>query len=139
MALRLAKLICVPCCVLVVLLACLAETQASSCLSSAAAVKDAFPRAWPHWTARSRGHDSVKCWHPGTHAAVHGHRLRTVHHQNPTTLPKQAAVHFGHALNQSLSATDFGTTSGTGWSLQVPAAPGDIAPTPGQSSFAERF
>jgi len=65
--------------------------------------------------------------------------LRTVHHQNPTTLPKQAAVHFGHALNQSLSATDFGTTSGTGWSLQVPAAPGDIAPTPGQSSFAERF
>ncbi len=140
MSLRLVKLICIPCCVLVVLLAFLAETQASSCLSSAAAVKEAFPHAWPHWTVRSQSHDGVKCWHPGTRAAAHRSRVRTVHHQNPAASPKGAAVvHLDDAKNPVLSTVDFGETSGTRWSLQASAASAEMGSASGQSSFAERF
>jgi hypothetical protein len=144
MALRPTKLIWLVCCTLIVLLSSLAGVQASSgaqassCLSSAAAVKSAYPGAWPHWKLRAHNRDGAKCWHPGTHAAANRYQLRMVHHQNPTAPPKPAMASVDSPLNWSPSTAP-SETSGTGWTPQAPAVTVDATPVPGQSSFAERF
>lgn len=139
MALRLTKLIWLPCSVLILLFGPLAEAHASSCLSSPVAVKDAYPGSWPHWTMRGHGREGARCWHPGKQAAMHLHRLRAAHHQDPVATPTPVAVSFDGTSSRSLSATS-GETSGTGWSLQVSAAPdAEAALAPEQPSFADRF
>jgi hypothetical protein len=137
MASRLTKLIWLPCCVLILTFAALAGTRASSCLSSAAAVKDAYPWARPHWKIWHRSGGGVKCWHPGTHAALRSHRSRFVHHRNPVAPPKPVAARIDVASNRSLTAP--WETSGTGPSVQAPVAPAGFATDAGQSSFADRF
>jgi hypothetical protein len=138
MALRPIKLIWLVCCTLIVLLSSLAGVQASSCLSSAAAVKSAYPGAWPQWTLRGHSRDGAKCWHPGTHAAAHRYQSTMVHHRNPTAPPKLTISSVDSPPNWS-PPTAASETSGTGWTLQAPAVTVDTAPGPGQSSFAERF
>jgi hypothetical protein len=138
MAFRPAKLIWLLCCTLTVLSASLAGVQASSCLSSAAAVKSAYPGAWPHYTLRSHNRDGAKCWHAGTHAEAHTNRFQMAHHQNPIVPPKAVLARVDSPPNWSPPAA-LGETSGAGWSLQIPATTVDAPPVPGQSSFAERF
>jgi hypothetical protein len=138
MVLRTAKLIWLLCCTLTVLFTSLAGAQASSCLSSAAAVKSAYPGTRPHWTFRAHDREGGKCWHPGTHAAAHKHQFRTVHHRNPAAAsPKPVVVSVDSPPNWS-PPTTASETSGSGWSLRVPV-PVEGTPAPGQNSFAERF
>jgi hypothetical protein len=136
MALRPAKLIWLMCCTFIVLFTSLAGAQAPSCLSSAAAVKSAYPGAWPHWTFRDHDRDGVKCWHPDTYTAAHGHQSKIVHDQNPIAPLKPVEGTVDSQPNWGLE-TAVGDTSGTGWSLHAPAV--DAAPVSAQSSFAERF
>jgi len=146
MAVRPIKLIWLLCCTLIVLLSSLAGVQASSgaqassCLSSAAAVKSAYPGAWPQWTLRGHNRDGAKCWHPGTHAAAHRYQSTMVHHRNPTAPPKPTISSVDSPPNWS-PPTAASETSGTGWTLQAPAVAVAVDATlvPGQSSFSERF
>lgn len=138
MALRLAQLIWLACCIFTALLASLADTRASACLPSASAVKEAYPWARPHWRMWSRNGDEAKCWHPGTHAGAHRNRFRTAHHRGLIAAPMPAVADVDRASDRSL-LTARGETSGTGPSLQVPAAPASPAAEAGQSSFADRF
>ena len=141
MAFRPAKLIWLLGCTLAVLFASLAGVQASPCLSSAAAVKSAYPGTWPQWKLRAHGRDGGKCWHPGTQTAAHKHQFKQskiVHSRNPVASAKPVVVSADGPLNWSAS-TPVGETSGSGWSLGVPAVPAEATSAPGQSSFAERF
>jgi hypothetical protein len=45
----------------------------STCLSSASAVRQDHPGAWPSWTLRALGHEGTKCWYAGTRATAHNH------------------------------------------------------------------
>jgi len=141
MAFRPAKLIWLLCCTLAVLSASFAGVQASPCLSSAAAVKSAYPGTWPHWTLRTHGHDGGKCWHPGTQTAEHKHQFKQfkiARLRNPIASSKPVVVSADSPLNWSVP-TAAGETNGSGWSLGVPAVPAEATSAPGQSSFAERF
>ncbi len=104
MAFRLAKLIGLPSCVFILIVASLVGTRASSCLSSAAAVKDAYPWARPHWRIWPRNGGGAKCWHPGIHVAMHRHRSRIVHHRNLIAVPKPVVASIDSASNRDLSA-----------------------------------
>jgi hypothetical protein len=138
MALRSAKLIWILCCTLAVLFTSLAGAQASSCLPSAAAVKSAYPGAWPHWTLRPHSRDGVKCWHPGTQAAAHRHQFKVVRHKTPIGAPKPITASIDNLLNWSPPAAP-AETSGAGWSLQARAVTFDATSVPAQNSFTERF
>jgi len=138
MTIRSAKLFWLLCCTVAVLFTSLAGAHASTCLPSAAAVKSAYPSARPHWTFRAHNRDGARCWHPGTQAAAHGqesgiHQASILPDRDPIVSPKPVVVSVDRLSDWGLSTT-VGETSGTGWSLQVPAAPAS-----GQSSFAERF
>jgi hypothetical protein len=138
MVLRLAKLIWLPCCILILMFASLPGTRASSCLSSAEAVKDTYPLTRPHWRMWPHNGGGAKCWHPGTRAGTHRRRSRTLHHRNLTAVPKPVVTSVDSPSNPGLAAAR-GETSGTGLSLQVPVAPASPATAAGQSSFADRF
>jgi hypothetical protein len=138
MALRPIKLIWLLCCTLLVLFALLAGAHASSCLPSAAAVKSAYPGAWPQWKLRAHNRDGAKCWHPGTHAAAHRYQFTMVNHRNSTAPAKPAMASVDSPPNWSPPPTS-AETSGAGWSTPVPVPAADATPVPGQSSFAERF
>jgi hypothetical protein len=43
------------------------------CLSSAAAVREADPKAWPTWTLRAPGHEGNKCWYAAPRSVGHDH------------------------------------------------------------------
>jgi hypothetical protein len=47
---------------------------AAECLSSATAVRQADPQAWPFWTLRAPGHEGSKCWYGGTRSTAHDDR-----------------------------------------------------------------
>jgi hypothetical protein len=47
------------------------------CLSSAAAVREADPKAWPTWTLRAPGHEGSKCWYAATRSTSHDHQQGT--------------------------------------------------------------
>jgi len=136
MALQLVKLIGLLGCILIILFAPPSGAEASLCLTSAAAVKSAYPAAHPHWTMRAHTPDGAKCWHPGTQVATHKHLSRTAHHRNPIASPTPIAASRDSQPNRNLLIAE---TNGTGWSLQVPTAAINASSVPGQSSFAERF
>src|SRR5215470_8910585 len=145
MALRPAKLIWILCCTLIVLSTSLGGAQASlSCFPSAAAVKNAYPGTWPHWTYRAHNREGAKCWYPGTQAATPKSQSRVVHHQNSIARPRPIAASMDDAPIWNVP-TALGETSGTGWSMPAHAVAVDAAPVPeqssplGQNSFAERF
>lgn len=50
------------------------DANAFACLSSAEAVKQQDPAAWPSWTLRAPGFEGKKCWYSSTRAAAHEHR-----------------------------------------------------------------
>jgi hypothetical protein len=55
-----------PCPVIALLCAPTEELEASACFASAAAVRQAYPDAWPSWTQRAADHSGVKCWFPAS-------------------------------------------------------------------------
>lgn len=145
MALRPVNLIWLLCCTLTVLFTSLGGAQASSsCFSSAAAVKSAYPGTWPRWTYRGHSRDGVKCWYAATQAAAQKHQSRTVHHRDPMAHPKSISASVDNSPNWSAPITS-AETSGAGWSVPVRAAALHTTPPPGQNSlsaqnsFAERF
>jgi hypothetical protein len=48
--------------------------DASTCFSSASAVRENRPGAWPSWTLRAPGHEGTRCWYAATRATTHDHR-----------------------------------------------------------------
>jgi hypothetical protein len=61
------------------------------------------------------------------------------HHRNPAASPLPVVVSVDSPPNWSPPTAAI-ETSGSGWSLRVPALPVEATPSPGQnSSFAERF
>jgi hypothetical protein len=49
-----------------------------TCYSSASAVRQGAPDAWPSWTLRAPGHEGIRCWYATTRAAAHDrHHLAT--------------------------------------------------------------
>ena len=48
--------------------------DASTCLSSASAVRESNPGAWPSWTLRAPGHEGTRCWYSSTRGGAHEHR-----------------------------------------------------------------
>ena len=51
-----------------------AGRDASTCFSSASAVRDNHPEAWPSWTLRAPGHEGTRCWYAATRGTAHDHR-----------------------------------------------------------------
>jgi hypothetical protein len=51
-----------------------AGRDASTCLSSASAVREISPGAWPSWTFRAPGHEGTRCWYASTRSTAHEHR-----------------------------------------------------------------
>jgi len=51
-----------------------AGRDASTCLSSASAVRESNPGAWPSWTFRAPGHEGTRCWYAATRGTAHEHR-----------------------------------------------------------------
>jgi hypothetical protein len=51
-----------------------ASLPASSCFSSASAVRQGQPGAWPSWTLRAPGHEGTKCWYAATRATARDHQ-----------------------------------------------------------------
>jgi hypothetical protein len=50
----------------------------AACLTSAEAVRQEYPGAWPSWTLRAAGQEGTKCWYPSTRAGAHDHRSPVV-------------------------------------------------------------
>lgn len=61
-----ALLLLLPCPAVVFLSASLEDVSASQCLSSAEAVRQEYPSAWPSWTMQAADHKGVRCWFPAT-------------------------------------------------------------------------
>jgi hypothetical protein len=51
-----------------------AGREASTCFSSASAVRESIPGAWPSWTLRAPGHEGTRCWYATTRGTAHDHR-----------------------------------------------------------------
>jgi hypothetical protein len=67
------------------------EVEASQCLSSAAAVRQEYPGAWPSWTLRAPGHKGARCWFPATREA-RGRRIDSARdHAIAEARPRESA------------------------------------------------
>jgi hypothetical protein len=116
------------------LLACFGHADASTCLPSAAAVRQENPNAWPSWTLRAPGHEGTRCWYASTRAKAHDQYL-----VNHPELKTGVAERSG-----SQSATDGYDSAHTAPTpidavLQGPALPGSFddrfnAVSPGRSN-----
>ena len=62
---------------LLALLSCSVNAHASDCLTSATAVRQRYPQAWPSWTLRAQGHEGTRCWYGATPATAHDHQNRS--------------------------------------------------------------
>jgi hypothetical protein len=51
----------------------LTNARAVECFSSAEAVRQQQPEAWPSWTLRAPGHEGAKCWYATTRGTAHQH------------------------------------------------------------------
>src|SRR5580704_8895385 len=81
----------IPCPVAVALCASLVGVQASPCLSSASAVRQEYPGAWPSWTLRAPGHKGARCWYPATREA-RGRRIDSARdHAIAEARPRESA------------------------------------------------
>jgi hypothetical protein len=47
--------------------------DASTCLSSASAVRETYPGEWPSWTLRAPGREGRRCWYPAKRTTAHDH------------------------------------------------------------------
>ena len=128
----------IACSAVVVVCASFVGVQASSCLSSASAVRQEHPGAWPSWTLRFRGHEGVKCWYPATQTTAHNHRYEVALKKNSVEAPKLQPTLGENRPNgsQSIPLTE---TNGFGWPLASNAGQIGTTPIPEGSSFTARF
>jgi hypothetical protein len=97
------------------------------CLSSAAAVREADPKAWPTWTLRAPGHEGSKCWYAATRSTSHDY-------QQGTTI-KRPTLETEEAVASPQETYGFAP-------LMSEVAPREVMPllvSDSPSSFAERF
>jgi len=78
-------------------LTCLGDARAVECFSSAEAVKQQHPQAWPSWTLRAAGHAGAKCWYVGErgNARQRPHRIAAAEsapHSVPGSPSRREAV-----------------------------------------------
>jgi len=79
-------LLLLPCPAVVLLSASLEDVSASQqCLSSAEAVRQEYPGAWPSWTMQAANHKGIRCWFPAS-------RENHVRHVE-TPAPKRTVEH----------------------------------------------
>jgi hypothetical protein len=76
-----ALLLLLPFPAVVCLSASLEDVSASECLSSAEAVRQEYPGAWPSWTLQAPNHKGVKCWYPATREN-RAHHVEAPPHRN---------------------------------------------------------
>jgi hypothetical protein len=107
---------------------------ASSCLSSASAVRQEHPGSWPSWTLRAQGHEGVKCWFPATSAPG---RDQTTRQTNPAETATAVRENTPNAPNPRNSAAPV-ATSGVGASRET-LSPQDIAILSPEGMFVDRF
>ena len=85
-------LLLLPCPAVAFLWASLEDVSASSqCLSSAEAVRQEYPGAWPSWTTQAPNHKGVKCWYPAMREN-HGRRMETPSHKTVEIPPQKNTV-----------------------------------------------
>ena len=122
----------------VVVCASFVSVRASSCLSSASAVRREHPGAWPSWTLRGRGHQGVKCWYPTTRTTARNHRHEMALKKNSVEARKLQST-LGENRRSGSSSNPLAETNGLGWPLASSARQIGTTPIPETSSFADRF
>jgi hypothetical protein len=125
-----------PCAAVISLCCSFVVVDASPCLSSASAVRQEYPGAWPSWTLRLRGHDGAKCWYPATRATAHHHDYVRISNKDPIGRGEIRATKERPMQNGSLSTL---MTKQLGWSPRSTVTEVSAAPAPEKASFAERF
>jgi hypothetical protein len=116
------------------------DVEAAQCLSSAAAVRQEYPGAWPSWTMHAANHKGEKCWFPASREA----RSRPIN-----GVPEHTAARPRHHESRTASSAPDGGLPASlddmdllGWSLRTrtalatTAVEEDYAPV---STFNERF
>jgi len=131
-----ATFIVLACSAVVVVCAPFVSVRASSCLSSASAVRREHPGAWPSWT--SRGHQGLKCWYPTTRTTAHNHRHEMALKKNSVEARKLQSTLGGNSRSGS-SSIPLAETDGFGWPPASSARQIDATLIAGTSSFADRF
>jgi hypothetical protein len=128
------------------LMLCASFADASSCLPSAAAVREENPGAWPSWTLRAPGHEGTKCWYATTRAAAHDRSNATAVREAPTTTARETPTAAARAAPAKAEDTSvripsavLAVTNGVGWSLESRDAPMVVDPVSEESSFDDRF
>jgi hypothetical protein len=85
-------LLLLPCPAIAFLSASLEDVSASSqCLSSAEAVRQEYPGAWPSWTTQAPNHKGAKCWYPAMREN-HARRMETASHKTVEVPPHKNTV-----------------------------------------------
>ena len=69
-----------------------ADAHAFECASSADAVKQLHPDAWPSWTLRAPGHEGSRCWYASKRGMAHQHPKWTA---APDRAPRNAEPELG--------------------------------------------
>jgi hypothetical protein len=141
-------------CLQVLLAACATFTSiprghAFDCFTSAEAVRQENPTAWPSWTLRAPGHEGSKCWYPSTRGAAHDHRNpmpRTEAIPRTEAVPRTEAISRTEVIPKTAAMP---RTEGIGDKEQAEQdvevtsslAPTDVvrAPSAGPGSFDDRF
>jgi len=109
------------------LLASLADANASSCLPSAAAVRQESPQAWPSWTLRAPGHQGTKCWYAS--------RTRTPDRKYQTVQREEKIAMAETIRTQSTTNGLYANPYAAAAQIDAESVP---SPTP-QSLFSDRF
>jgi hypothetical protein len=88
-----ALLLLLSCPAVAYLAASLEDVSASSqCLSSAEAVRQEYPGAWPSWTTHAPNHKGTKCWFPAMREN-HSRHIETLLRKTAEAQVKEAQTH----------------------------------------------
>ena len=136
-------LLLLPCPAVMYFAASLEELNASSqCLSSAEAVRQEYPGAWPSWTMQEPNHKGVRCWFPAAREN-RSRRLEASQHKNTAERYRELPVVDKKAPDDApLASAD--EMNALGWSFRSRTArigPAMVfdAYTMVESSFEDRF
>jgi hypothetical protein len=115
-----ARMMCRSLFAVLALIASFASGHAAACFSSASAVRQEDPEAWPSWTLRAPG--GTKCWYPTTRGAARNHWIPTGNENGAQEVLRLSDKTSGFVPHAELP------TNATGLPDQAP-----------QASFADRF
>jgi hypothetical protein len=128
------------------LMLCASFADASSCLPSAAAVREENPGAWPSWTMRAPGHEGTKCWYATTRGTARDHSNATALREAPTPTAREAPTAAPRVVSPKaetapvrIPSAVLAVTNGVGWGPEGRDAPMVVDPVSEESSFDDRF